>query len=125
VPVKLDVIPAEAGIQYLAATASAVRNATEGLTMFTLYRYPFAAMGSRCEIRLYAPSEEPAAACARAAIKDVLRLETKYSRYRDASVTAAINRVAAAGVRSTSTRRPRRCSITPPPATSRAMAYST
>jgi thiamine biosynthesis lipoprotein len=67
------------------------------MTMLTLYRYPFPAMGSRCEIRLYAPSEEPAAACARAAIADVLRLEAKYSRYRDDSVTAAINRVAAAG----------------------------
>jgi thiamine biosynthesis lipoprotein len=65
--------------------------------MLTLYRYPFAAMGSRCEIRLYAPSEEPAGACARAAIADVLRLQAKYSRYRDDSVTAAINRVAAAG----------------------------
>jgi thiamine biosynthesis lipoprotein len=54
-------------------------------------------MGSRCEIRLYASSEEPAATCARAAIADVLRLEAKYSRYRDASVTAAINRVAASG----------------------------
>ena len=96
-PVKLDVIPAESGIQYLAATASAVHSAAEGLTMFTLYRYRFAAMGSRCEIRLYARSEESAAACARAAVNDVLRLETKYSRYRDDSVTAAINRVAAAG----------------------------
>jgi len=97
VPVELDVIPAESGIQYLAATAAAVHSAAEALTMFTLYRYPFAAMGSRCEIRLYARSEESAAACARAAVNDVLRLETKYSRYRDDSVTAAINRVAAAG----------------------------
>jgi len=62
-----------------------------------LYRYPFPAMGSRCEIRLYASSEELAAACARTAINDVLRLETKYSRYRDDSVTTAINRFAAAG----------------------------
>jgi FAD:protein FMN transferase len=65
--------------------------------MLTLYRYPFPAMGSRCEIRLYAPSEEPAGACARAAIADVLRLDAKYSRYRNDSVTVAINRVAAAG----------------------------
>ncbi len=65
--------------------------------MLTLYRYPFPAMGSRCEIRLYASSEELAAACARTAINDVLRLETKYSRYRDDSVTTAINRFAAAG----------------------------
>ena len=96
-PIKLDVIPAESGIQYLAATAAAVHSAAEALTMFTLYRYPFAAMGSRCEIRLYARSEESAAACARAAVNDVVRLETKYSRYRDDSVTAAINRVATAG----------------------------
>jgi thiamine biosynthesis lipoprotein len=67
------------------------------MTMLTLYRYPFRAMGSRCEIRLYASSEELAAACAQAAIADVLRLEAKYSRYRDDSVTAAINRVAAVG----------------------------
>lgn len=67
------------------------------MTMLTLYRYPFRAMGSRCEIRLYASSEEPAGASAQAAIADVLRLEAKYSRYRDDSVTAAINRVAAAG----------------------------
>jgi FAD:protein FMN transferase len=65
--------------------------------MLTLYRYTFPAMGSRCEIRLYAPSEEPAGACARAAIADVLRLDAKYSRYRNDSVTVAINRVAAAG----------------------------
>jgi len=65
--------------------------------VLTLYRYPFPAMGSRCEIRLYASSEELAAACARTAINDVLRLETKYSRYRDDSVTTAINRFAAAG----------------------------
>jgi thiamine biosynthesis lipoprotein len=54
-------------------------------------------MGSRCEIRLYAAAEERAAAGARAAIADVLRLEAKYSRYRNDSSTAAINRVAAAG----------------------------
>ncbi len=65
--------------------------------MFTLYRYPFPAMGSRCEIRLYAASEERAAGAAGEAIADVRRLEQKYSRYRDDSVTAAINRVAAAG----------------------------
>ena len=54
-------------------------------------------MGSRCEIRLYAAAEERAAAGARAAIADVQRLEAKYSRYRNDSATAEINRVAAAG----------------------------
>jgi thiamine biosynthesis lipoprotein len=62
-----------------------------------LYRHPFPAMGSRCEIRLYAGSEEEAAAIARSAADDVRRLDAKYSNYRGDSVTAAINRVAAAG----------------------------
>jgi thiamine biosynthesis lipoprotein len=65
--------------------------------MLALFRFPFPAMGSRCEVRLYARDEASASACAQAAIADVLRLEAKYSRYRDDSVTAAINRVAAAG----------------------------
>jgi thiamine biosynthesis lipoprotein len=65
--------------------------------MLNLYRFPFAAMGSRCEVRLYAAAEERAASGARTAIADVLRLEAKYSRYRDDSVTAAVNRVATIG----------------------------
>jgi thiamine biosynthesis lipoprotein len=65
--------------------------------MFGLYRHPFPAMGSRCEIRLYAGSEEEAVAIARSACNDVQRLDAKYSRYRDDSVTAAINRVGAEG----------------------------
>src|SRR5215470_6267541 len=65
--------------------------------MLGLYRHPFPAMGSRCEIRLYAGSEEGAAAIARRAADDVRRLDAKYSNYRDDSVTAAINRVAAEG----------------------------
>jgi thiamine biosynthesis lipoprotein len=62
-----------------------------------LYRHPFPAMGSRCEIRVYAASEEDGAAIARRAADDVRRLDAKYSNYRDDSVTAAINRVAAEG----------------------------
>lgn len=54
-------------------------------------------MGSRCEIRLYARSEEEAARIARRAADDVRRLDAKYSNYRDDSVTAAINRVASEG----------------------------
>jgi thiamine biosynthesis lipoprotein len=65
--------------------------------MFNLYRFPFPAMGSRCEVRLYAAAEEDATAGARAVIADVQRLEAKYSRYRHDSATAGINRVAAAG----------------------------
>ena len=65
--------------------------------MLGLYRHPFPAMGSRCELRLYARTEDEAAAIARAAVEDVRRLDAKYSSYRDDSVTAAINRVGAAG----------------------------
>ena len=54
-------------------------------------------MGSRCEVRLYARDEASASASAEAAIADVRRLDAKYSRYRADSITAEINRVAAAG----------------------------
>jgi len=62
-----------------------------------LYRHPFPAMGSRCELRLYARTEDEAAAVAQAAAADVRRLDAKYSSYRDDSVAAAINRIGAAG----------------------------
>ena len=67
------------------------------VAMLALFQFPFSAMGSRCEIRLYAPGEARASACAQAAIADVRRLDAKYSRYRTDSVTAEINRVAATG----------------------------
>lgn len=62
-----------------------------------LYRYPFKAMGSPCDIQLYAPDEAEAARLANLAIADVRRLEARYSRYRDDSLLSGINRVAAAG----------------------------
>jgi thiamine biosynthesis lipoprotein len=49
-------------------------------------------MASRCEVRLYAPDAHTASAWAEAAIAEVRRIEAKYSRYRDDSVTTAINR---------------------------------
>lgn len=64
---------------------------------FFAFRFPFAAMGSRCEVRLYAPDEASAAAGAQRAIADVRRLDAKYSDYRDDSLAAQIDRVAAAG----------------------------
>ena len=65
--------------------------------MLALFRFPFSAMGSRCEVRLYARDEASASASAQAAIADVRRLDAKYSRYRADSITAEINRVAATG----------------------------
>jgi thiamine biosynthesis lipoprotein len=59
-----------------------------------LWRYPFQAMGSSCELRLYALERAQAEALAEAGIAEVRRLERKYSRYRDDSTTAAINRSA-------------------------------
>jgi thiamine biosynthesis lipoprotein len=56
----------------------------------TLHRRTFRAMGSDNELLLAAGSR--ADVLAQAAIDDVLRIEHKYSRYRDDSVTAAINR---------------------------------
>jgi thiamine biosynthesis lipoprotein len=58
------------------------------------FQFEFQAMASRCEVRLYAPDEDSARGCADAAIAEVRRIEAKYSRYRDDSVTTAINRAA-------------------------------
>jgi thiamine biosynthesis lipoprotein len=62
-----------------------------------LFDYPFTAMGSPCEVRLYANSRREATAAADRTIADVRRLEQRYSRFRDDSFLSQINRVAAAG----------------------------
>lgn len=62
-----------------------------------LFHFPFSAMGSRCEVRLYAADEIGAARCAERAIADVRRLDAKFSSYRGDSFVAEINRAAAAG----------------------------
>lgn len=56
-----------------------------------LFTFPFTAMGSPCELRLYAEVEKTAKQVASDAITEVDRLEKKYSRYRDDSVTTKIN----------------------------------
>jgi thiamine biosynthesis lipoprotein len=60
----------------------------------SLFRFPFRAMAAEHELQLHAPDEHGARRAADAAIADVLRIEAKYSRYRDDSVTTAINRAA-------------------------------
>lgn len=55
-------------------------------------------MGSPCSVLVYAPTQAQAQAAALQAEAEVRRLEQKYSRYRDDSVTAAIHRNAKAGV---------------------------
>ena len=59
-----------------------------------LYRFGFRAMASDDEIQLFAASEDAARRAANAAIADVARIEAKFSRYRDDSVTTRINRAA-------------------------------
>ena len=57
-----------------------------------LFRFSFAAMASPNVLQLWAGDEAHARRAADAAIADVVRIEAKYSRYRDDSVTARINR---------------------------------
>ncbi len=57
----------------------------------------FKAMGTPCEIQLYATTHLQASQIADMAIADVHRLEALYSRYRSDSFLSAINRVASAG----------------------------
>lgn len=58
------------------------------------YRFSFTAMGAPCELRLYAATEEQARKVRVSAEAEVLRLESKYSRYREDSLTTRINRSA-------------------------------
>ena len=58
------------------------------------FRYRFHAMASEHELVLYAAERAGAERAAHAAIADVQRIERKYTRYRDDSITAAINRAA-------------------------------
>ena len=62
-----------------------------------LHPYPFDALGTACVMHLYAASAEVADAAAGAAIEEVERIEQRYSRYREDSTLAAINRSAATG----------------------------
>ena len=58
------------------------------------YRYVFRAMAADHELKLWSDERARADRVARVAIADVLRIEAKFSRYRDDSVTSAINRAA-------------------------------
>lgn len=65
--------------------------------MLELYSFQFFAMGTVCVLHLYAGDRVQAEAVAQSAISEVKRIEACYSRYRDDSVLAGINRVAAHG----------------------------
>ncbi|HEY7945642.1 MAG TPA: FAD:protein FMN transferase [Casimicrobiaceae bacterium] len=59
-----------------------------------LFRFRFHAMASPNELQIWHDDEARARKLADAAIGDVRRIETKYSRYRDDSITTRINRAA-------------------------------
>ncbi len=59
------------------------------------HRLAFRAMGSPCELQLYGEDEQEAQTIGALAMRDIQRLEQRYSRYREDSLTSAINRVAA------------------------------
>ncbi|MGH2899222.1 MAG: FAD:protein FMN transferase [Solirubrobacteraceae bacterium] len=59
-----------------------------------LSRHSFRAMGSPCELHLYGETRAFCDVLTELAVAEVRRLEQKYSRYRDDSVTSAINRSA-------------------------------
>lgn len=61
------------------------------------FQFDFKAMGTPCEIQLFAKTEAKAKQVADTAIADIQRLEARYSRYRSDSDLSAINRAAAAG----------------------------
>jgi thiamine biosynthesis lipoprotein len=58
------------------------------------FRFTFRAMAAENEFQLVAADEATARRIADLAIADVRRIETKYSRYRDDSITTRINRAA-------------------------------
>lgn len=65
--------------------------------MTTLHSFPFSAMGSPCELHLYAARRADAEQIAAAAVAEVLHIERRYSRYRSDSDLTAINRIAEQG----------------------------
>lgn len=64
------------------------------MSTLTLHRHGFRAMGSVCELQLYAEDAAQAQRAAAMVCAEVARLEQRYSRYRDDSITSAINRSA-------------------------------
>ena len=57
-------------------------------------RFRFRAMGSPCELALYGGSRRVLEEARDVACREIARLETKYSRYRDDSLASRINRSA-------------------------------
>ena len=63
----------------------------------SLHSFPFDALGTECVLHLHAESAATAENTAVAASDEVNRIEMRYSRYREDSMLALINRAAARG----------------------------
>ncbi len=63
----------------------------------SLYRFPFKALGSTCELQLYSINKRHADKVARLVKEDIFRIESRYSRYREDSVLSIINQAASQG----------------------------
>jgi thiamine biosynthesis lipoprotein len=61
------------------------------MSALPVHRLPFQAMGSACEVVIAAPHRAEAERLAQLASDEVLRIEHKYSRYREDSVLAHIH----------------------------------
>ena len=59
-----------------------------------LFTFPFKAMGSPCELKLYANQKDKIQQVVLSITAEIERLEKKYSRYREDSITTVINRSA-------------------------------
>jgi thiamine biosynthesis lipoprotein len=70
-----------------------------GRAPLSLYRHVFKAMGSPCDLQLFASDAGEAERVARLARSEIERLEARYSRFRPESFLSEINRAAAAGAR--------------------------
>ena len=62
-----------------------------------LHTFPFKAMGTYCELQLYASEQADANYVAQVAITELKRMEAVYSRYQTDSLTSKINQAAGSG----------------------------
>lgn len=88
-------VAAQPGLRSTRATVTA--NTVLNVNGMRSYRSAFKAMGSPCEIQLFAASHAEMERIAGIAIAEVGRLEARYSRFRSDSFLSEINRVAARG----------------------------
>lgn len=67
------------------------------VTHMIYFHAPFTAMGTPCELQLFAKHHAQAKRVAEQVISDIKRLEKRYSRYKTDSLLAKINRIACVG----------------------------